>query len=286
MAFYPTSTSGLANTGLPAGPGVGGPTTTGNASANTKGSYTQIVASTTFTSNSAVVSAMFGTNAIDGLAQLMDLATGAGGAETVVIPNLATDMARTGTGTAWACNFAAVLPWAVASGTRIAARVQGNSGSRTISPNVQLVAAGSYTGISTFVDYGTNTADSGATQVDPGGTSNTKGAYSELTASSSAVTQSLLVMVTWQGKTTAPATFANWAIDIATGSGGAEVVLMSDLRAAEIPCVSDTAAFNGRMQDFLTYIPAATRIAARASCNTNDAANRLIDVGLIAGTAP
>lgn len=286
MPFYPTSASGLAVTGTPAGPGVGAPSVTASGSANTKGSYTQLVASASVTSNSAIISALFGTNAIDGLAQLFDVATGAGGAETVVIPNIATDMASTGLGTAWAANFAAVLPWRVTSGTRIACRTQANSGSRVIQPDVTLIAAGSFTGISSFVNYGADTSDSGQTQVDPGGTANTKGSYSQLTASSSAVTQSLLLMVTWGGKTTGVAGGGMWAIDIATGAGGAEAVLMADLRAAQMDNIGNCDGFNSRMQDFLTYIPASTRIAARASCTSNNATNRLIDVGLLAGTAP
>lgn len=285
MAFYPQSTSGLAVTTYPAGPTVGGAQITGG-SANTKGSYTEVIASSAVTTNSINLVCFTGTNFTDGFAQLLDLATGAGGAESVIIANLCTDMANTTV--AYDGVFQATFPARIASGTRVAARCQGTNASSLMGIAVTTIAAGSMEGITSFTTYGANTADSGATQVDPGGSINTKGSYSEITSSTSALAQFGLVAAAFQGHSFSGGTAVGgtWAIDIATGAGGAETVLWSDLRVRAVDNVSACMTYTGRMHGFLTYIPASTRIAARASSDSVAATGRLIDVAVICGTAP
>jgi hypothetical protein len=123
--------------------------------------------------------------------------------------------------------------------------------------------------------------------VDPGASINTKGStYSEMTSSSSAITQSLTCMFSMGGNT-APQTFLA-AVDISTGAGGAEVVLVPDLRLSgrDLVAGSGVLMVAPRSYTMLTYIAASTRIAVRASSNINDATDRLFDVALVAGTAP
>lgn len=283
MAYYPQSAVGLNYITYPVGPASAGLSVNTAAGANTKGSYVEVIASSPFDSVLIQILILL-TTATNGLQMLTDIATGAGGAEAVCIPDIMRSNHAT---TASDTGGLYILPLEIASGTRIAARCQASTGSSTEVLAITLVAAGGAPGIATFVNYGANTVDSGGTQIDPGGSANTKGSYTQITASTSAVIQSLLSMTALAGNNSAAAT-ATWAYDIATGAGGAEVVLIPDLRMQTRLLNGSTAsvAMSPRSQPFLTYIAASTRIAVRASCNITDATDRLIDVAFIAGTAP
>jgi hypothetical protein len=283
MAHYPQSTSGLAYITYPVGPAVAGVTLTADGANHTKGLYSEIAASTAFACNSAVVMVTLVTNT-DGTQYLFDIATGAGGAESIKLPDLLTDNPA---GDASAGHGSYAFPLAIAASTRIAGRVQCSTGASVLHVAITLIAAGDTAGICSFVNYGSVTADSGGTSVDPGGSANTKGStYSQITASTSAVTQSLTWMFSLGGNT-APQT-ALWAVDIATGAGGAEVVLIPDSRmsARSLVAASGVLMVAPRSYTVLTYIPASTRIAVRASSNITDATDRLFDIAMIAGTAP
>lgn len=278
MAYYPQNATGLNYITYPAGPVPGSATVVTAGSANTKGSYAQITASSGFTCN-LVSLQVYGGITTSGLQYLIDLATGAGGAEVVKIPDVLS--ATQGITSSVQKGGLRQFPLAIASGTRIAARCACSTGSANMRLGVSLVAAGGVAGISTFVAYGVNTADSGGTAIDPGGVADTKGSYVQITASTSDVIQWLAFQNTLGGNT-APQT-NSWYQDLATGAGGAEVVLIPDIPAF---VESGNAANLPKMQPFLTYIAASTRIAVRASSNLTDATDRLIDVALITGTAP
>ncbi len=136
-------------------------------------------------------------------------------------------------------------------------------------------------GIATAVTYGADTSDSGGASVDAGGSADTKGSYTELSASTSAVIQALLMMMTGAGNG-APAS-NRWAVDLATGAGGAESVLIPDLR---LSIGSSPQVLVPKSYEALTYIAASTRLAARAASQITDATDRLIDVAVLTGTAP
>lgn len=277
--YFPSSATGLSVVTYPAGPTATGTTVTAAGSANTKGSYTQLVASIGVTTNRVTVT-MTHIDEIDGLQMLIDLATGAGGAEVVQIPNLGTDNAEGG-GSGIGC---ITIPWEIPIGTRVAARCQASSMSAIVALALTCCATGGMRGVTTMTNYGANTADSGGTQVDPGGTANVKGSYAQLSASTSGLLQWALLDVTGGGDSTFLS--VGWAVDLATGSGGAESVLWSDVRCGRRDVQVSAFNYAGRLQGFLTYIAAGTRIAARASASQNDASARKIDVSLIGGQAP
>jgi len=279
VAYYPTSAAGLNYISYPPGPvpGVSSVRLTANVSANTKGVYVQLAASSAFTSNRVFVHVQLAQET--GRAYLLDIATGAGGSETVVVPNIITSSSGgsgfTGTGTY-------DIPLAIAASTRIAARIQSTTGSSVLDAALTLVAAGSYLGIASFAAVSVNTGTSRGINVDPGGVADTKGAYSELIASSAAIYQALALCVT-NGANATPATGV-WAVDLATGAAASEVVLIPDIRF--VCNAITTGVFMPRSYTFATYIAASTRLASRASCNFTDATDRLVDVALLAGTAP
>lgn len=78
----------------------------------------------------------------------------------------------------------------------------------------------------------------------------------------------------------------SWSVDIGIGGVGSEVVLIPDVRFASATDGGTRPIFHPRYQPFNTYIPAGTRIVARASCSINTATARLLDVGVLLGTAP
>jgi hypothetical protein len=282
MAHYPQSTAGLNYITYPVGPGASGTLLTGNASANAEGAYVQFVASSPFACNQVQVRAENG-GGTAGRQFAFDLATGAGGAETVIVPNMLTD---SNGNTSHTSQGLWNLPLAIPASTRIAMRVQVNSTtSNTLRCSLSLIAAGETPGPTSYVNYGYDATDSGGTSVDPGATPDTKGAYSQITASTSAIAQVLCLNVTSRANTAGASAF--WAVDIATGAGGAETVLIPDLRFEYgQPGVADPTGMQLRTRTFLTYIAASTRLAVRASCDISDATDRLIDVAILAATAP
>jgi hypothetical protein len=282
VAFYPVNATGLNYVAYPPGPTATGTDTTSSGSANTKGAYVQLSASSSFASNWAHVVFHGATTGVAALRHLVDIATGAGGAEVDVLPNLATDMASAA-GSSVQLGGLYGLPLAIAISTRIAARNQSSGTSRSVVVSVEVRAAGSMPGITTFTNHGSDTSTSGGLSLDPGGTANTKGSYTQLTASLAAVAQFLLMMATHNASSTSGAS-STWAMDIATGAGGSEVVLVSDMRFIW-PFSTNAYIMTPRSQGVGTYIAASTRVALRVSCSTNTATLRLVHVAALYGTA-
>lgn len=281
MAHYPQSATGLAYIGYPVGPDSRALTLVANASANTKGNYAEFVASSPFACNYVHVVVQFSEDGTANRTWLFDIATGAGGAETVRLPDM---MVSQGGGFNSSGHWSSI-PLAIAASTRIAGRVQSNPGGIDLGVGLMLIAAGDTPGVSAnYVNYGSNTGDSGGVSIDPGGTVDTKGAYSQLTASTSAVIQAL-IMCFGVGSNSAPQT-AIWSLDFATGAGGAEVVLIPDLKINGISVTASNGNVRTNGMYMLTYIAASTRLAARASCNINDATDRLLEMAILGATAP
>lgn len=284
MAYYPTSTSGLNYISYPVGPNAtnNGVTITAAGSNNTKGSYTEVIASTAFECNWAEIM-VNGTSSSAGRQYLWDLATGAGGAETIIVPNI---MAQGGFQSVRSGAGMIPLPLKIAASTRIAARCQCSTASTTLQIAIILRATGDMEGIDSYTNYGADTATSGGVAIDPGGSANTKGAYSEITSSTSAITQYIIKMGTTGGNTQPASVLTLY--DIATGAAASEVVLIPDLYTNHYNGggVNGLACWQPMAHAMATYIAASTRIAIRASCSITDATDRLSDVVIIVGTAP
>jgi hypothetical protein len=125
--------------------------------------------------------------------------------------------------------------------------------------------------------YGAATGDSGAVSVDPGGSANTEGSYSEITAGTTHNIKSLLIVVGTAGNGALSA--ANWLIDIATGTGGSEQILIPNLcMGAALQSDFMIPAVFG---PFVVDIASGTRLAARAQCSITDATDRLFDMEIL-----
>jgi hypothetical protein len=249
-----------------------------NGSTNTKGAYTQLVASSGIAAESLVITLSPGTAEGD---FLFDIATGAAASEVDKIANI--PYSRKLSIPALASSL--VLPFNIPAGSRIAARQQSTTTTGILRAGIHITKKDtvSFHECTSSVTYGAVTADSGGTSVDPGGTIHTKGAYSELSASTSADIKWLMVCIQQQNNTSRST--ANFLIDIATGAAASESVIIPNIwvvATTEADLVQPI--FIG---PFPIEIASGTRLAVRAQCSINDATDRLLDVILLGfnGTA-
>lgn len=249
----------------------GGTELTNPVSTNTKSDWTQISASTAAAANALIVEVIGFSAAGD---VLLDIGTGAGGAESVLVENL---HFRSDNGLTKAFYF--YLPVSIAAGTRVAARYQATATTVDVwfimhlcndANNILLTGC-------TPVTYGAATTDSGGTGVDPGASTNTKGGYAEISAATSADIDWLTVFVGSRNNA-APAT-TSWLVDIATGAALSESVVIPNIYF-HTHASNDVIDYHA-IGPFPVTIPSGTRLSARAQCSTNDATDRLIDVLLI-----
>lgn len=238
---------------------------TANASANTKGSYTELITSTTYAASGLQMTARSsGTGDF-----LIDIAIGSAGSEIVVVPNIL--VSRQTQTWAWG---PFIIPLAIPAGTRIAAACQSSTGGAAVGLAVSPFTSGvlARTGLQLCTTYGANTATSGGTSVDPGGSANTKGSYAQITSSTTAQINHLMVSVGNQANTAVTSAF--WLFDIAIGAAASEIVIVPDQQVAthSVYDMPIPAAFH-----FPVSIPASTRIAMRMQSSTTDATDRKLD---------
>lgn len=251
----------MAITKIPSG--LYGTTVTAGGSNHTKGSYAELTASTSEAAQAVIVSVSNASTATRRF--LFDIAVGAAGSESVVLANI--PFANGSPATTNCPSF--YLPLGIPTGSRVSARCQCSVASTTVNVSVNLIGGSSS---ATVDSYGAVTASTNGTQVDPGGTVDTKGSYVELTASSSATIEWLAVVIT--GRANGSPAIATFELDIATGGAGSESVVVPGLVFAS----ANLSAFNALTWSFPVTIASGTRIAARAASSTNDAIDRLFDV--------
>lgn len=234
-------------------------------SANVKGSWVEFVASTAFDWNYIYIHSRVTVVADN----LYDVGIGSAGNEEVIIPNV---MLNTRAGTADRTISPFGAPITIPAGSRISIRLQSSTGSNALLFLVQGFGSGlgESVGFAKMVQYGANTADSGGTAIDPGTTINTKGAWTQITASTNEdLKQVTLVLGLRQN---AAPTIAGWLFDIAVGASSSEEIIVADQ-----PAYSNVA---GLGPDSITYpisIPKGSRIAIRSQCSNNNATDRVLD---------
>lgn len=245
--------------------------TTGG-SANTKGSWTQLIASTSGDITGIIISWMDNENNYG----LYDIGVGAAAAETAVIQN------------AWFCGRSgryegdsAYHSVNIASGSRISIRTQGGGASQTTDfSGYGFDSSGLVFGGGTAETWGAVTASSRGTSIDPGTTANTKGSYVELVASTSNTVDWVTVYIGHDASYSH--NYASYAIDIATGAASSEVVIIPDIWA--YTDATEDVLYPMAIGPFAVNIPSGTRISARCQC-TITTADRVISVHATGMTA-
>lgn len=203
---------------------------------------------------------------------LVDVAVGAGGSETIIANNLIF------TGFLNTDHVAYYLfPIFVPAGTRLSARCQATTASRTVRCAIMLIGQSFLPSspLGVITTYGANTADSGGVQVDPGAGADTKGAYSEL---ASALTFDInWIVLGIGGQNNQARTSAKILVDVAVGAAASEQIIIPDLFI-----VAQTAG-DSILPGCICLpcsIPAGSRVAVRAQSSITDATDRLFDMTL------
>lgn len=245
-----------------------------SASANVKGGWSDLIAATT----ADWVGFYFSCRAsAQRVRCLIDIAVGAGGSEQVLVSNLAIG--------SW--NIAAhgdtplLIPVAVAAGSRLSCRVQTDPGGVTAGPILYTLglrrSERNVLGFGRGTTYGADTSTSGGTVLDAGGSVNTKGAWTQLTASTANPMRAFLVLC--ENPAIADLTHTQFFLDLAIGAGGSEQIVVADMPLNYNQAYTGTAP--SALGPYYADIPAGTRLAARLECNDATATRRIMGVSLL-----
>lgn len=249
------------------------PTNVPSTTVNTKGPYTQLVASTAYDTHALIFTCAH--DAVGSTqSQLVDIAVGAAASEQIVIPDVLVSFDQWNGRAFVSVPFPVYIP----AGSRIAAQFQSTSAAQDLRIGLHLLnlGLGAPPGRK-MVSYGKNTADSGGVDVDPGGTANTKGSWVQITASTNEDLKGLIVCIGNQALTKTSTCFA--LLDVGVGAGGSEQVIIPNIALGV-----DTN--NEQYQPIMTAmfpinIPAGSRLAVRAQNSINTATVRKFDVVLL-----
>lgn len=257
----------------------GGLNITAGATADTVGSYVELVTSTPRDTTWALVVIQDNMTPTGGATGAVNIATGASGSEVVQIANLVMQRDSLSSLPGDCANY--FFPWVVPAGTRIAANCQSNNASNVYNVSIMLFddAMASVVGGGHIDTIGFNAATTAGTLIDPGATANTKGAYSVVTSS---LTYDLAgFFLGFDGEGGTGSSQARWTLDIATGATGSEVVLLPDFQLySRAISTSSKPIYPPNSPYFPIQIPAGTQINARAQCNVVTATTRKFGVTL------
>jgi hypothetical protein len=242
------------------------------AAANTKGSYVQMVSSTPFDSERLSItfySLTYGT-----YDNLFDIAIGAASSESDIISNILVCRSSS-----YHIGSSYEFPVRIKAGTRISGRSQGEySSANNFRVSLTLLRGGwSYIrGFDVCDTYGANTGNSGGVAVDPGGTINTKGSWSQITSSTSRDAKGFILIIGNNSDYTRDSSAYYWNVDVGIGASGSEQVIFPNWGVVVHSSVSTI--FPQASPFIPMHIPAGSRLSARASCSGNGSTYRTLDV--------
>lgn len=248
---------------------------TPSSTAHTKGSYSEIVSSLPYDVSAIIASSVaeyYGSQS-----RLWDIAIGAASSESVIIADLA-HYVKTGYYFNGKNHF---IPISIKAGTRVSGRVQSTySGSGDwLKVGVHFLRKGfGNRGYQICDTYGAVTASSIGTQIDPGGTANTKGSWVELTSSLDRDVNAFWLDIDNLADYSRNACY--WALDIGVGSSGNEVAVLKDFLLSLWTTNSSVMPLNTPL--FPISIPAGSRVSARAKCTITSVGSR--EMGVILHT--
>lgn len=242
------------------------------ATAGTKGAWTQVLASTSFDCDAIMVGIGWIST---GRICLFDIGVGASGSESAIITDLPAE-----SGSALTTNFYIYyLPANIAQGSRISARANiSGTGTRNTAVWVQPLKHNFIAPFELQRTVSIGTASTPAmTNIDPGATANTKGAYTQLVASLASDIRAIQIVT---GKTSTPATSTDWKVDFAIGASGSEQIIVPDYYVSQ-PTTTSFIPQPVVSPIIPMSIPAGTRVAARCASANITAGGRTLDVALM-----
>jgi hypothetical protein len=233
-------------------------TVTANTSANTKGSWTQVIPSASSNTSFIFISASAIASTATNTATLLDIGIGASGSETVIIADVA--LGASGSAGAGISNVFGI-PFKIASGTRVSARIQSVvAGGKTAGISGFLMDLGGYDTEPTSVDViGADTANSKGISF-----SGASGSWTEAIASTSRNYRAVCCVLSSHNSDIAGITIS-W--DVGIGASGSEVAFGSGRASTNTgEALSAATPYNYL---FGRKIPAGSRLAVRHNIAAN-----------------
>lgn len=236
-------------------------------SANVKGSWTELIASTAFGCAGFWLDIV--PNSFNNY--LLDVGIGAAASEQVIAGDILV-------GVASRAAFSVYIPISIPAGVRVAVRAQCSSAGQLMPVGIRLGATGFLQGppLQQWVAYGATAADSGGISIDPGATIHTKGAYSQIVASTTYAIRYLYAAVGHQDNSARST--AHYLFDIAIGAAASEQIILPDLFTSCNP--NFDALYPAWFGPMPVSIPVGTRLAVRGQSDGNSSPTRLFDVVL------
>jgi hypothetical protein len=241
-------------------------------SAYTKGAWVELTSSTP--SDTSWVMVQCDGNDAFSVNWAYDIGIGASGSEIAIVQNIVSNMGQPNETTL-------MFPLSIRKGTRVAARGSCNGTSENGSIKLTCFENSALSsGCGSAIDtYGFNAATNLGVAVDPGGSANTKGAYSQITASVSSDLAGFFLCFDSQGTETGTANAVSFLVDIALGGSGSEKVVIPNISLLQYagPTVY-------HLPEATPYFPVAvkagTRVAVRAQSNSNVSPDRIFGATL------
>ncbi len=242
-------------------------TITAGGTANTKGSYVELIASTEFDANWILIT--FSHASATFPSHLTDIAIGAA-TEQVIIPDLFCVMRTNGSYPSY------LIPVFIPKGSRLTARCQSNSISATIRIAITLISGSALSGGSgpSMVSAYGAVASSTGTLVDPGAVADTDSAWVEISASTDR-DHHWLIIAGHFGDTVLAAVLA-WRLSVGIGAATEQVLIPNLHLAAEI-------ASDGPYSPVFClpcFIPKGSRLTVRMRCSVTTAGDRAANIKL------
>jgi hypothetical protein len=249
------------------------------ATPSTLSAFVQLIASTARDSTWCLINVVDYTTSVGLASGFMNLAIGASGSEAVIVTGLSVPRGYSSSSISenQACYlFPLVLP----AGTRLAAQIQSWVASELYRVNLALFddAFGSVCGGGAIDTYGYNSGTSQGTTLDAGATANTKGAYVQLTGSTTNDLAGFFLGFDTVGSSPGSVDAA-FSLDIAVGASGSEVIVFPDF-PVHVKNISSPARNITPIGSpyFPIPVPAGSRVAARVQCSSTTSTVRVLNV--------
>lgn len=248
----------------------------GGGSANTKGSWIDLGAVTSFAYEALTVSLHSGGDispiVIDAM---LDLGISDGTNRWTIVPDLYCPFRKL----IREQGYTLTLPIHVPEGAQLSARVATHAVQESVNVSVigHASGLGGTPGFSRAVTLFTPSSSRGVA-IDPGGTANTLGSWTQLTSGSAADIGGMFGLLGYNADTARTAS-AKMLLDIGIGASGFESVVYP--RALVCWGATRDGPSNGvRIPPFACAVPSNTRVVARAQCSDNVAGDRTVDLAL------
>lgn len=229
-------------------------TVTANATPHVKGSWSELITSTTNRTSAIIVKAFAVSTSNTATDQLIDIGIGGAGSETVVVANIPAGGAANPGGVYH------MIPVFIPAGTRVAARSQAIIGGDTVSVNLTVCTAIADDAASYVDTIGADTATSAGVVL-----SGTSGSYTEITSATTQHYRGLILCPAFTGNAGASQLAT---ITLAVGGAGSE----TDILVVPISTGSaETIDYMTCNTMAMLSVPSGTRLSAKH--NTNNVQN-------------